>query len=246
MIFKKILKTLNRRNQARKLGIHFTRASQWQLPSSVLIKNKKVEIKGPSEVGTKIAFLDIFLDDCYGLKRLRNEKIVSILDIGAHSGFFSLYARSLFSEATIHCYEPNPMLKEYVTHQASIGSIHFFPEAVGLNEGKIKIQGHEDSVQTKTVKSESGDIRMIAFKDCLQRLGGKIDILKLDCEGAEWEILKEEASVWNNVYYLCMEYHLIDGHTEEEINRVVRGLGFILLKSEKTGPAWGVIHARRK
>jgi FkbM family methyltransferase len=245
-IVKKILKTLNRKRQAKKLGINFSRASSWKLPDIILLHNKRVGIKGPADIGTGIAFLDIFLDDCYGLRKLNRDKVKTILDIGAHAGFFSLFSRSLFPDAIIHCYEPNPEMGDYLRQQSLTGNFSFFPEAVGLKQGKIKLEIHEDSVQTKSLESDSGDIAMVPFKECIERLGKPVDILKLDCEGAEWEILKEDIKVWKTIAYLCMEYHLTGHHTMEEIKSLVSGKGFEIIRHEITGATWGIIHAKRK
>lgn len=244
-IINKIIKALARRREAKKIRVPYSRAAEWSLPDTVFLNNKSVNIKGPKDVGTRIAFLDIFLDDCYGLKRLSDQNINMILDIGGHVGFFSLYARSRFPKAHIHCYEPNPNLKDYINNQSEVGDFSFFSEAVGLRSGKIKLAFHEDSVQTKVVKTDSGEIPLIAFKSCVERMGGEIDVLKLDCEGAEWEILTEDPQLWSKIKYICMEYHLTEKHSRKEIIAILTKLGYRILKHEISGPSWGVVQALR-
>src|SRR5215831_7104427 len=93
----------------------------------------------------------------------------------------------------------------------------------------------KESVHTKC--RQGGDIPQVAFRTCLLRLGGNVDLLKLDCEGAEWSILADSESL-AAVRSLVMEYDLVDGHTEAELVSIVRKLGFRVLKRTLTGPTW--------
>jgi FkbM family methyltransferase len=242
----RVTKTIRRKVQANKIGIKYTRASEWKLPSHIFLNNTKVDLIGPNDIGTKIAFLDIFLDDCYGLKKISKSDVKIILDIGGHVGFFSLYARSIFPEALIHCYEPNPRLKTFIENQSTIGKFKVFMEAVGLSSGRISLESNEDSVQTISKVNEMGTIPLTSFKDCLKRLNGKVDLLKLDCEGAEWGIFKEDLHVWQDIKHICMEYHLTEKHTREEVITILLNLGYKITKHELSGSTWGIIHAKRK
>ena len=55
-------------------------------------------------------------------------------------------------------------------------------------------------------------IPQFSIADAIARMGGKTDILKLDCEGTEWEILKDIASL-KKVKAITLEYHLEDNRS---------------------------------
>jgi hypothetical protein len=38
--------------------------------------------------------------------------------------------------------------------------------------------------------ADGGEIRMISIRSAIELLGGAVDLLKLDCEGGEWNILE--------------------------------------------------------
>jgi hypothetical protein len=69
-----------------------------------------------------------------------------------------------------------------------------------------------------------------------------VDLLKLDCEGAEWSILTDTESL-AAVRSLVMEYDL--RHTEVELVSIVRTLGFRVLRQTLTDPTWGLLRATR-
>lgn len=68
--------------------------------------------------------------------------------------------------------------------------------------------------------------------------------MKLLSEGAEWSIFND-ADAWKAVKYLGMEYHLIDGHTQEEVASTITKLGFKVLKQTIDGPTWGLLWGTR-
>src|ERR1035437_6046204 len=240
---KRLLKLLVRRFRARRLGIRFPRAAGFVVPDSILVAGTRKDIHLPDDNGSKNAFIDILLDDCYGLGRLpRNTG--SVLDIGAHAGLFSLAARLRFEGADIHAYEPNPQLQSFLSKQAAVGRFSFFDQAVGLTGGLVSLKLGEDSVLTRVHQSEQGEIQCVSFASAVERLSGIVDLVKLDCEGAEWEILKDDAT-WQNVRNLTMEFHLWAGYTLQELEARIKGLGFTITYREKTGADFGLLRARR-
>ncbi len=92
--------------------------------------------------------------------------------------------------------------------------------------------------------SPIGQIPKIAFETAIKRLGGEVDLLKLDCEGSEWEILRDHAS-FKKVRFMSLEYHLMAQHTHREIVEVVRNLDFKILRQIKS-PVTGILQACKK
>ena len=186
------------------------------------------QLRLPEENGVKVAFIDILLDDCYGCGALgkRFKTVKTVLDIGGNVGLFGIAARNLFPSARIHSYEPNRLLEPYLSVQAEAAQFEYFMEAVGLERGMISLAINEDSVQTRSVRDREGHIPQLAFREAIERLGGEVDLLKMDCEGDEWTLFEDKHS-WRHVKHLCMEYHLFHpGHTEQAVQTKLKGLGF--------------------
>ncbi len=227
-IINRIVKLIKRRRMASKLDVRFFRSATFQLPNTIKINGKTQVLNLPNENGIKIAFIDLLLDDCYGCYDLKQSgaRINTILDIGGNVGLFGLAARNVFPDATIHSYEPNRQLEQYLKFQATSAGFDYFMEAIGLNDGMITLELNDDSVQTRTKLDDSGSIQQLAFRIAIDRLGGKVDWLKMDCEGAEWEIFKDRES-WGKVRNISMEYHLFESdHTEQLVKDNIISLGF--------------------
>lgn len=220
-----------RRHAARRLGVKFDRAATFELPETMRLNGKDVPLRLPREHGIKIAFVDLLLDDCYGLRQLvrRRQSIARIVDIGANVGLFGLAARSVFPDAEIHAYEPNPALKEMLAHQAEIAGFKPYLEAVGREPGLISLAvDTAESVQSQSRPEPTGGIPQIAFREAIARIGGHADLVKMDCEGAEWDILKDRES-WRGGKNLSMEYHLFDPQASgRRIRSLIEDLDFTI------------------
>jgi len=187
---KQVMSLLRRRYRARQLRIPYTRSRDFRMPTEMWVGGGMRPIHAPREGGATLAFSEIFLDDIYGTRDIR-QPVRSVMDVGSHSGFFSLYARTRFPRATIHAYEPNPAMHPFLRTQAQTGRFEFFGEAVGATEGRVNIAPAEDSVATTVRHDDSGSVPMIPLRAASARLGGSVDLLKLDCEGSEWELFQD-------------------------------------------------------
>jgi FkbM family methyltransferase len=240
----KLLRLRHRKKSARRLGFEFQRAAGFTVPPEIRLGSRCVRLSLPDDEGTKTAFVDVLLDDCYQLQTWPGD-FKTVMDIGAHAGLFSLAARLNFPNAEIHAYEPNPQMHPFLSKQAEGGGFTFFKEAVGLVEGRMSLDSGADSVQMRTHRSEQGDIRCESFANAVARLMGKVDLVKLDCEGAEWEILKDEAT-WKNVRNITMEFHLWAGYTLEELKARITQLGFKIKHCNLAGKDFGLLQASRE
>ncbi len=247
MIAKRLATLQKRKKKASELGFKFNRAASFRVPSEIKIGNQRKRLFFPDEDGVKVAFVDLLLDDCYGCDLLarRREKIDTVLDIGGNVGIFGVAARIAFPGAVIHSYEPNPKIEKYLSYQAKSVNFTYFMEAVGSENGMVSLDFPGDSVQTRSRKDINGKIPQISFSKAIKRIGGHVDLLKMDCEGAEWEIFEETES-WKRVNNLTMEYHLFEsGATEQKLLEKVEDLGFDVSQFSPAGD-FGLLFARRK
>ncbi len=240
-LFAKVSEHLKRTQLARRFGVQFSRRATFQLPQRIRLDGRWVSLSFPPEGGVANDFLCCLLEDNYGLSRARGP-VKTILDIGGNVGFFSLAARSWFPQARIHVYEPNPRILPFLRANADVARAEVFPEAVGAADGFVNLDDHGDSNQAHTVQSAAGNIPQTALATVVARLGGSVDLAKIDCEGAEWEML-QDAESWKRFRRLRMEYHLVSGHSLEELRTRLRDLGFRIIFESPGGESWGTLWA---
>ena len=241
---RQMMSLLRRRYRARQLHIPYTRSRDFRMPSEMWVAGTMRPIHAPHEGGATLAFSEIFLDDIYGTRHIRFP-VRTVMDVGAHSGFFSLFARTRFPGAAIHAYEPNPAMHPFLRTQADTGSFKFFGEALGAMAGRVSVAAAEDSVATTVRRDDGGTVPMIPLASAIERLGGSVDLLKLDCEGSEWEMI-QDADAFEHVRYLGMEYHLVDGRTLDELIATLGALGFRILFAERNDLKYGILRAVKR
>jgi FkbM family methyltransferase len=236
---------INAQRRARRFGFPFLRRKSFAVPRSLTVNGASIPIEEPHEHGSRSDFIQVFLSDCYQLERLRklDSGIRSILDVGANCGWFSIVARAHLPRA-VHAYEPNPAVLPFLRHKTGELGVVVHPEAVGAQDGTVNLVCNGESNQARTI--EGDDIRLVAFGAAIERLGGTADLVKLDCEGAEWPMLGEPAA-WRAVRWLTMEYHLWarPNLTHRDAAQSVTRLGFEVLEQCPTGD-YGLLLAHRR
>jgi FkbM family methyltransferase len=230
-----------------KYGVAVVRSSGLHANKIKIGRNTiKLSVPADEEKKMNVEFRSIFYDDCYGLRKTDGQ-VNKILDVGGNVGFFSLAARSCFPEARIHSYEPNPQMQPHLLNNTGSLSIQVHPEAIGAQDGWIELDAENGSLLAKTVVSKNGHIKQTAMATAIARMGGSVDLLKLDCEGAEWELFADK-TIWPSIRRLTMEYHLwaSPGLDVPGLIRILRGFGFrITYLNEAPQLEWGILHATR-
>jgi FkbM family methyltransferase len=230
--------------RARQLGIRFNRARSFEIPKRIRLFGDDIAIGAPPQDTMKVCFIEVLLDDVYGLKHLRGKKIDTVLDIGANIGFFALAARESFPDAIIHAYEPNPAAIPYLESHAPAARCKVWPEAVGGMAGRVSLTA-ADFVNVRSVCNAGGDIPQVSFETTLDRIGGHCDLVKLDCEGAEWDILRQR-ECWQDVDHLTMEYHFWNtDYGMDDVPRMLREVGFQVRRQFMLGKDFGMAWASR-
>ncbi len=202
--------------------VPFCGTSRFLLPKSYFFNRRRLRVNAPPEHGLAYDFINLFFDDEYGLKSLHHYP-QTIVDIGANIGLFSQMAGALFPGATIHSYEPNSRLHDYLNKNLGQIGGKLFPEAVGAEAGTGRSLDTGDS--RTGVFEKGGDTPIVSFSTVVERLGGTIDLLKIDCEGGEWDIF-ENPVPFRNVRTIRMEYHLVDGKSLKDLRKAADRIAF--------------------
>ena len=146
-----------------------------------------------------------------------------VLDIGAGIGDFSLLAAYGNSDTMVYAYEPFPESYQLLYKNIKLNgfeNIQPVNAALWGVEGTLKLDissGEPLQIMSK-VSGEEGDIQGVTKVKAISLAGvfdqheiDHLDIIKLDCEGAEYEILMNTSSeIFTKIDRIIMEYHDID------------------------------------
>jgi FkbM family methyltransferase len=236
-----ILEQVRRFRNGRRLGLVFVRNRWFRMPQSVRIGGARVALSYPPEAGVKNDFIACAVRNDYGLGK-GAESVTTILDVGANVGFFSLCARNYYPQAKIHAYEPNPRAFSCLKTNVRECGVEIFTEAIGAAPGKVVMVDTADSNLAATRPSDTGTISQISFRLAISRIGDRVDLLKLDCEGAEWDLLAA-GDCWSAIRHVRMEYHLVQSHVLPELEGKLQSLGFRITACRPEGPTFGTLWA---
>jgi FkbM family methyltransferase len=151
--------------------------------------------------GDLCTFYEIFIQEVYSPAIGNNGfKKISILDIGANVGYFSVYASKKFNEAKIFSFEPYyKSLSRLNKHLGmnNIKNVNTYPLAVSDRCGEtilysIDWSGCNTIIANKFDKGyyTSNKVECINLQRLFQITGiNRFDLAKIDCEGSEYQIL---------------------------------------------------------
>ncbi len=174
-----------------------------------------VKVRGKMDIwSVKEALLDKFYEKC-GFKI---QDGWNVIDIGAGIGEFCLEAALGRPAMNIHAYEPFPESYQLLNENLVLNNIATVKPhniAIGAKNGKLALDltGGEplqfQSVSSPVSESESLVVDSISLEDALDQTGmDQCDLLKLDCEGAEYPILfNAPDQVFKRIQRIVMEYH---------------------------------------
>jgi FkbM family methyltransferase len=143
----------------------------------------------------------------------------TIVDVGANMGSFAIYAARSCPEATIYCFEPES--RNYRLLRQNIGINNFgdriqaFPLAVAGAPGLRSLalgDSLTNSFHIHPCGASSETVHCTTLRDILGQPGVEnIDLLKINCEGAEYEILEScSEAEFGRIANIRLEYHNLD------------------------------------
>lgn len=226
-----------------RLGIRF---------ATIKLKNG-LTVKGYTHCFTM--FYEVWGKKDYDIPGFTLARNMTVIDIGANQGFFTLYAAS--QGATVYAFEPCVdnfgILQWNVSKNGLQGSVKMVNAAVTNKQGKVNLfVGLEASgeilsgtastrnenrggkgVQTRPVESVTLDSLLSDMQI------EKCDFLKMDCEGAEYEILASTSQEsFSKIARIAIECH--ENRMQEAVT-ILKNACFEIV-SERQGEA-GILKA---
>ncbi len=181
---------------------------------------------------------EMFVEDVYHLCDLSQVELRPddvILDLGAHIGTSAVLFAKRWPEATIICVEPNPQTFSYLERNIAANRVRasLLNEAIGAEDGTATLYGIDDaSCEATTSVSLPGNSRQVpvaSFERLVRTAPGPVRVVKLDCEGAEHDVLAASTKeLWQDVEVVLLEYHRTADPASEwpETEARVNALGF--------------------
>ncbi len=182
----------------------------------------------------------------------------SIVDIGGNIGAFSIYAASIAEKGTVYAFEPveeNFNLLEKNIKENNLHNIKVFKNGVaGKNgEGKLFLSNNKGGHSIYPPKNATGKSVIVKFVSLQQIFKeNKIkccDFLKIDCEGAEYDILFNcQQHILKKVRKIAMEFHDIDrNYNRFRLKQHLKKSGFsIIALEERPQCETGMLYAIRE
>lgn len=161
-----------------------------------------------------LCFHDIFVRGVYRFATANPSPF--IIDCGASIGIATLYFKSLYPQARIWAFEPDPETFSVLSANVKANrfrDVRLFGAAVWDTEGAVELfhpRGERDSLRMSVDPSRAGGARTtVPAKRLADMIDQPVDLLKLDIEGAEQRVLRDLASSGklSNVGEMVIEYH---------------------------------------
>ncbi len=210
----------------------------------LLITRAGTRIRCRNDGLSRAPVFQMFADDDYALNRYAREhhlEQLTILDIGAHVGAFTLRVCELLPNARVVSYEPSASSFAFLAQNTAdngIGErVRLVSKAVGAETGTLVLyEGSQASCISSTVAeraprpSRTFVVPSISFDDVTAAINGDIDLVKIDCEGAEYQIVRGSSREgWRRVRRIVMEYHAVPGERREDLHAALSDRGFRLV-----------------
>lgn len=191
--------------------------------NNFIIKTKNdLKIKLRTKSTDLQAFANVWLLEEYKERGFEINNEDTIIDIGGHVGLFSMYASIKCKSGKIFTYEPikeNFQLMKENIQLNKLTNINIFNLGVSDKNGKKKIFLNKDSSgHSFYAKTDQWiEINTISLNDIFKTNNiEKCHFLKLDCEGAEFEILEGlNEQYFEKIEKLCLEYHIFENDSDK-------------------------------
>jgi len=187
-----------------------------------------------------------------GIRRFREHSFfgalldqpAAVADLGAHRGDFFAALKSEYSISRALLIEANPTLAESLKETFGKESDVLHAAVVGANsKGAVMFTRSTNPESSSIFKEWSAaygiadqvDVPAINLSSVIRGLGGRVDLVKFDIEGAEVDVLKEAcASDLNSCGQLTVEFHdrrpPLTRRDVDNVCRRMRAEGYLIVK----------------
>lgn len=196
------------------------------------------KLSGPAKSHLGFLFCEIWIDRTYNPQGYRVCAGNVVVDVGANVGVFSVYAATQAPGVKVYAYEPaGENVKWLVKNvdESRLQNVHVFEQAVTGVGGRRRLHIDRSNGMTHRIAPASSEasgvsVSCTGLDELLEsnRIA-RCDLLKLDCEGSEYEILRDTpTSALQRVQRIVGEYHHPPGDFahREDLRQLLEGHSF--------------------
>ena len=173
------------------------------------------------------ALKEIFVEQCYHQNLPSNALII---DCGSNIGLSVMYLKKIAPDARIIAFEPDEanyeiLQKNIESNQLNQVEVHKAAVWTENTELSFLVTGSMGSTIATNSDKNTVKVKALRLKDFLQQ---KVDFLKIDIEGAEYQVIKDISEDLKNVNSMFLEYHGTYSQNQEllEILNIIHKNGF--------------------
>ncbi len=163
-----------------------------------------------------------------------------VVDVGAYTGDYTIFAsRKVGPTGRVIAIEPDPNNARRLRRnlRGELDNVTVLEAAVWSAPGRMRFKFAECGLQSgpvvcvdETIRGVEDTVEVTTLDELIKGLKlPRVDVLKMDIEGAEIEVLKGcRATLMTESVYVCVaSYHVVDGKTTSEaMEQQLRDLGY--------------------
>ena len=171
------------------------------------VKIDSMEISYVDSASLISSYKDIFFRQIYRFKAINHEPF--IIDCGANVGLVELYFNRLYPAAKIIAFEPDRKIFQCLNKNIRENKLsNVIAENKAVWHSRMEMDFSPDNADggrlIESPDKSSKKVETVVLEDYCDR---KVDFLKVDIEGAEWEVLSHSKRCLKNIENLFVEYH---------------------------------------
>ncbi len=164
-------------------------------------------------------YQEMFVNEIYKFNSKNFSPV--IIDCGSNIGLSIIYFKQLYPLARIIAFEADPEISKTLIKNVRVfgyKDVEIHSKAVWIHNGSIEFEVEGGaSGKINTDKTEDGNtiiIPAVRLKTILQKYE-VIDFLKIDIEGAEFEVIHDCAEELNKARNIFIEYHSMENKEQQ-------------------------------
>jgi FkbM family methyltransferase len=186
---------------------------------------------------------EVFLGDVYRMPPHLSIDPKTIVDLGADVGYSVVYWLTIAPTARVIAFEPHPQHVEALLHNVELNAMHGRVDVRACAAGtKAGVAGLSNRGSSSSLAQGPASIR-VPVTDLFTAIAEPIDILKVDIEGAEYELLEDPRLRDLSPRAIVVEWHGRGGF--ERIEDILNRQGYEVVRASEgpheTGILWGYL-----